>query len=51
MTAPDKSTDKPIHLVQYMVDTFGNWLNHWRELNELRQQLVVLALRPCIGLV
>ena len=37
MTAPDKSTDKPIHLVQYMVDTFGNWLNHWRELNELRQ--------------
>jgi len=37
MTAPDKSSDKPVHLVQYMIDTFGNWLNHWRELSELRQ--------------
>ena len=35
MTAQDKSTDKP--LVRTLVDTFGNWLNHRRELSEIRQ--------------
>ena len=37
MTAPDKSTDKPFHVVQHLVDTFGNWLNHRRELSEIRR--------------
>ena len=37
MTAPDKSTDKSFHVVQQLVDTFSNWLNHRRELSEIRQ--------------
>jgi hypothetical protein len=37
MTAQDKSTDKPYPAVQFLVDTFGNWLNHRRELSEIRQ--------------
>ena len=37
MNAQDKSTDKPDSVVQLLVDTFGNWLNHRRELSEIRQ--------------
>ncbi|WP_291867962.1 hypothetical protein [Bradyrhizobium sp.] len=37
MSAQDKSTDKPFPVVQFLVDTFGNWLNHRRELSEIRQ--------------
>lgn len=37
MTAQDKSTDKSLPVVQFLVDTFGNWLNHRRELSEIRQ--------------
>ena len=37
MTAQDKSTDEPHSVVQLLVDTFGNWLKHRRELSEIRQ--------------
>ena len=29
--------DKPYPVVEYLIDVFGDWLNHRRELNELRQ--------------
>lgn len=37
MTAQDKSTDKPHPVVRLLADTFANWLNHRRELSEVRQ--------------
>ena len=37
MTAPDKSTDKPFSLLQSLVGTFTDWLNHRRDLREIRQ--------------
>ena len=37
MTAQNKSTTSHIPVVQMLVDTFANWLNHRRELSEIRQ--------------
>ena len=33
----DKLTDKPYPVVRFLVDTFGSWLNHRRELSEIRR--------------
>ena len=31
------TANKPYPVVEYLIDVFGDWLNHRRELNELRQ--------------
>jgi len=37
MTAQEKLRDKPHSIVEQLTQTFGDWLKHRQELNEMRQ--------------
>lgn len=37
MNAQDKPNEKPYPVVGFLIETFGDWLNHRRELSEIRQ--------------
>lgn len=37
MNAQDKPNEKPYPVVGFLMETFGDWLNHRRELSEIRQ--------------